>query len=422
MAKRVVSRKTIEGRWTCPACGTENQGRYRLCQSCGTPRGSTKVDLPDAPETAPTMTHDEFRHLADSASGAGTTHMAQRVKGAFEPVPSASDSTDTSDWICEYCGASNGSWRSACISCGNPRDGHEVTYHEVTRHAKETGLSREDAEADLRHSREYGSDGSPDHATDQANQSDDAESVGSLLSQILGIARRNGRRLTVAGLALVALVAVIWMLVPHPRDITPESFDWSRNIGISELRTVREDDWSVPAGGREYDRKLEYHYDRKVHDGYHTEEYTDYERQKTGTRTWTEYEDNGDGSYDAVTYEEDVYEDVPVTRTREVEDYHYEPVYDTKYYYEIERWQHSRDISTSGTDQSPYWGDVVLSDATGRHGTGKEKEDGRTEEYGVTCEDGRRYTADLDFWKRLEKGGKVTVLLHSDGRIEEYKR
>lgn len=380
------------------------------------------MQLPDDPEAAPTMTHDEFRHLADDASSG--RHAGDRHDEDFVIVPSKRDPSDTSDWICEYCGASNGSWRTRCGSCGNPREGDEVTYHEVTRRAQATYQSREDAERDIRHERQY-------HPEAEAEAPTGAEATGEARDDgaptvthdefLMSRMRELGSRLASLAVVVAMLFGIIWVLTPHPRDIRPESFDWSRNIGIAELRTVKESDWSVPSGGRVYDEQLEHHYDRKVHDGWHDEEYTEYERQKTGTRRWTEYEDNGDGSYDAVTYEEDVYENVPVTRTRQVEDYHYEPVYDMKYYYEIERWKHSRDIPTSGNDQNPYWGEVVLSGATGDHGTGEEREDGRTEEYGVTCEDGQRYVVmDEEFWHRLEKGGEFTVIVHIGGRIEEY--
>lgn len=446
MADRIVSRKTVEGRWTCPSCGTVNLGRHRICESCGAPRGTTKVDLPDDYENAAGMTHEQFRQLADDASrgirhpvddpadtldagsegGEGTTGDATASQPSpssfstsssrsYVPVASDYDPSDTSDWVCEFCGASNGSWRTECLSCGNPRDGHEVTYHEITRHAEETGKSRAEAEADIRLTREYGHE----EAEDDKGHATEPPSFVPVLREFVS---SNRRRIAIGAAALLALFAVIWAVMPHPKNIVPESFDWTRNIGVSELRTVRESDWDVPPGGRVYDQRREHHYDRKVHDGYHTEEYTDYERQWTGTRTWTETVDNGDGSYDVITHEEDVYENVPVTKTREVEDYHYEPVYDIKYYYEIERWQHSRDVTTSGEDQQPYWGDPELSEATGEHGIGEEKEDGRSEEYGVTCEDGKRYTADEELWSRLERGGEFTVLVHLDGSIEEYAR
>lgn len=439
---REISRRTVEGKWECGVCGATNLGRHRLCQSCGAPRGSTKVDLPDDPENAPSMTHDEFRRLADAASSgdAGRATDGHGRNRDFTPIANARDASDLSDWICEFCGASNGSWRTECVSCGNPREGDEVTYHEVTRRAEATGRSREDAEQDIRYERLYGSDGTDGEKVDGTDDGMGEFSVSSLVSDplgtlgiakskvteligsLIGFVQGNRRGVAIGAGVLALLMLVVWIVIPHPRNITPESFDWTRNIAVSELMTVKEDDWVVPSGGRTYDQRLEHHYDRKVHDGWHDEEYVDYERQKTGTRTWTEREDNGDGSYDIVTYEEDVYENVPVTKTRRVEDYHYEPVYDIKYYYEIERWRHTRDVTTSGQDQNPYWGEPNLSGVTGEHGTGQEKEGGRTEEYGVTCTDGKRYVTNEEFWDRLEKGGTFRVLVHLDGHIEEYKK
>lgn len=97
------------------------------------------------------------------------------------------------------------------------------------------------------------------------------------------------------------------------------------------------------------------------------------------------------------------------------------PVYDTKYYYDIERWVHERDVTTEGKDHEPKWGEVKLSEATGANGTGQEREGQRTGTYGITDSKGKHYTADEDYWQKLEQGQEIEVFVDNKGHLTPKK-
>lgn len=390
MAIREVSRRTIEGRWICPHCGATNLGRHMSCRSCSADRGGAEVRLPADPGSAPSMTHEGFLRLVAGSN-------PPRGRREVEP-PDARRDADAVRWEWEP------GWQAAALAREPLEPPQPIPYGVYRGPSPAMG---DDADAgDIR----AGWAGSRVRAARDA--------IAAHAERLAELVTGHGRLIAGAVAVASCAAAIAWGVAPHPIEIVPEAFKWQRVIEIAELRTVEESGWSVPEGGREYDRQWEYHYDQKVHDGYHYEDYVTYERQCTGTRTWTEYEYNGDGSYDAVTYEEDVYETVPVFHTERVEDWHYEEVWDYRYYYEIERWVHSRSVVTGGEGHDPHWGDVELSGPTGDHGTGQEAETGRRGSYWVICEDGECYeVANERFWRSLEVGGTFEVLLHSDGHI-----
>ena len=91
--------------------------------------------------------------------------------------------------------------------------------------------------------------------------------------------------------------------------------------------------------------------------------------------------------------------------------YRNEPVFDTKYYYEIDRYVPSRTVRSSGAEDEPYWGDVDLGP--------KEREGDRKETYSFAFEDeGKTYVLETSYsnWKKIEKGGKVELLKTPLGR------
>ena len=124
-------------------------------------------------------------------------------------------------------------------------------------------------------------------------------------------------------IAGVALLIIILVAIFSNKKVEFEvtQLSWEYIIDIERCTTVEESDWVVPIGGRVlYTRREFHHYET------YEERYYDYDE-------------------DEYYYEE--YE---------------EPVYAIKYYYEIERWRHYREVSTLGTDKNPYWGEYRLDD------------------------------------------------------------
>lgn len=109
---------------------------------------------------------------------------------------------------------------------------------------------------------------------------------------------------------------------------------------------------------------------------------------------------------------------MPGTEDVEKPVYRKEPVYATKYYYEIDKWRVVDTAKSSGNDQNPSWPEPKLKDG---QRTGAEEE-----HYFVTAtyekkkgktETGR-YEMDFSQWKELKKGEKIELKIDAAGFAE----
>ena len=81
--------------------------------------------------------------------------------------------------------------------------------------------------------------------------------------------------------------------------------------------------------------------------------------------------DLGNGYFEEKTKRVPVYKEETYTETSREPVYRQEPVYDTKYYYEIDRWTVVDAAKSSGHDQNPSWPELKLKDGQ-RAGSKKE--------------------------------------------------
>ena len=97
--------------------------------------------------------------------------------------------------------------------------------------------------------------------------------------------------------------------------------------------------------------------------------------------------------------------------------YRQEPVYDTRYYYDIDKWEYERSEVTSGTDKSPYWATLELTD--------KERESERYTKYtmsgilhyhsfGKDREKNITYDIQESWWREINNGQTLTLTLEGD--------
>lgn len=264
-----------EGRWDCPTCGTVGlPGRQVGCTSCGNPR----------PEGV------RF-YLADDAAEVDDAGQLTQARGG-------------TDWICEHCGASARAVETACPGCGAERGSspgqqtREYTMDEVPR------------------------SGQP---------------ARSMAAAPVPPKRKRGWKAPAAVVAVIG--GIVWWNGPVETSATVASKNWERAIEVQEYRTVREEDWSVPSGGREQRSFRAVREHRQVLDHYETKTREVSERVQTGTRTYTcGQRDLGNGYFEDVTCTEPEYTTNYRTETYQDPVYRQEPVYATKYAYEIERW------------------------------------------------------------------------------------
>ena len=160
-------------------------------------------------------------------------------------------------------------------------------------------------------------------------------------------------------------------------NVRVSSLSWERNISIEEHKEFRESGWSLPDGAEQTDIKSELHHYDQVLDHYEDKEEQRSRQVLDHYETYYTYSDNGNGTYAEVSHERPVYETEYYTETVKTPVYNSVPVYQDKYYYNIRRWVHSRDLTTAGDDHNPYWHELDLKE--------NEREGNRTEIYRFTA-------------------------------------
>lgn len=366
--------KIIEGVWDCVYCGaTKVRGGLRECPQCGHPRDENVEFYMDNPQN----------YVLDEV-------LAEKARQG-------------PDWVCQFCDCLNSATVSVCEGCGSARDAETKNYFENRQEQQE----KQDREDEIQ------------------SIGDDSEQVAGYQPEPPTIAKSDRRKrfdwgktpkMSVAALLVIALIVGMVMLF-SPREVSGTVVDmkWSRSVEIEEYKTVRENGWSIPSGGREVSRSEEIHHYNSVISHYETK-----------TRTYTEqvldhyeeyvssYRDLGNGYFEEITSRRPVYRTETRTKTYEEPVYVQVPVYETKYIYDIDKWVHQSYKDTSGNDKSPYWSDYECK-ANERMGC-------KIEVFSVSVElgnsDTETYSLSYDQWASLEIGQEVKLKAYVSGSAE----
>lgn len=300
---------------------------------------------------------------------------------------SADKKNDKPNWICAFCGSQNDDKDQQCVSCGSPKNSASGDYFHRKDDPRSSSFSTPIPSSPLESS--------------------------SFLST--RAARVPFRKIAKIALPLLLAVAVIisvvafvsWFNTPVEKQLTVDSVSWTRSIDIEELRTYNESGWSLPSDARLSYTRREIRTYRDVLDHYETKTRQVSERQLVGYKEEVVgYEDLGNGQFREKTRQVPEYTTVYRTETYEDPVYRKEPVYDTKYYYEIDRWKKSRSVDTSGSDKSPYWGEVVLH--------GKERQAQSHESYyisGIVGEKTEQFALNRSDWDKYNIGDVVFLVV-----------
>ncbi len=272
----------------------------------------------------------------------------------------------------------------------------------------------------------------------------------------------KNKRAAVIGSAIVAVLVIIGLTIggiqwyqyetaTEPGTVTIAQLNWERKVEVEEYKTLNQADWDHPGDARVQNSERKIRTYRTVHDRWETQWYDDQEtRYKTENYTDTEtryksesYTDscsrtrtvsNGNGSsrteteYYSCSKTRQVPYTVTVNKTRQVPYYvtvrksrqieitHQEPVWDTWYTYQIDRWQTDRWVVVSEADNpKPYWPESIQLDRNNQPGdqVGEERvgED-RFQLYEIIYTDAKGNThvekSEGDgLWSKLEKGETV---------------
>lgn len=236
------------------------------------------------------------------------------------------------DWICDYCGSSNRADATTCYDCGAPQ-----------------GAKRQVVQSDPLPNT------NPEPPPPVKPPSKKSRwQIGCL--GFLG--------------SLIALL-IIWFQ-PQQIDATVTQTHWQRSIAIEQLTTLVESDWSIPTGSRLLSQQEEIHHYKQVLERYETRTRDVSEQVAVGSESYVcGTVDLGNGFFEDRMCDRTIYETRTSTETYEEPIYRDEPVYQTKYTYEIDRWLVNRTPQTSGNDRNPYWPEIVLGPQE-RQGAGEE--------------------------------------------------
>lgn len=353
-----------EALWDCQYCDAMGvRGREDYCPSCSRPRPEgTKFYLP---KDAQAVTDESL--------------LRQTKKGP--------------DWVCAFCDSSNEADETACVYCGAGRE----------------------ATSAQQQVKEYAVGSAP---TSGDNTFEDAP-VAAEPQQA-----SRPRWLPVAGvLALLVLLACICGGILLSRsseaEVTAVQFDWQRTIEVEAVRTVVEEDWDVPAGGRTLSQQEEIREYDRVLIGYETLEREVSEQVQVGERTYVcGQRDLGNGFFEDIECTDPVYETQYRTESYDEPIYESVPVYGTKYTYEIDRWLTVRTEQAGANDRSPLWPNTNLGEG--------EREGDRTEMYQITFQDGEGTRHTLDYteaeWQTFEQGTTYQLKFNAFGEPVEIIR
>ncbi|MBR0133925.1 hypothetical protein IJM16_01525 [Candidatus Saccharibacteria bacterium] len=377
--------RIVMGYWDCPYCGKSNiPGNMQSCTGCGRTRdGSVKFHPPGQSPSTPKV------YVTDP-------DKADRLR-------------NSPDWHCSFCGGMVNHYQSQCPNCGHTRDESDRHYFQLHPERKTTIYPASDSSSPS-------ADGEEHHRSTSASSSFSAGKNSFHLPKRSNFSssipwKRIGIILLIISLVTGVAVGAWFIFSPKERYITVTDIYWSRAIDIEEYRTVRESDWSVPPGGRvQYTQQEIHHYDR-VLDHYDT--VTKYRQVVTGSHEEvTGYRDMGNGYYEEITRTVYDYGTEPYTEQEPV--YRNDPVYRTKYYYDIERWMYDYTVRSGAHDKQPYWPEYTLEDDKHRAGS-------KSQSYNITAvyeDKSDNYSMNYNDWIETSIDDQLHVLVHFGGRIE----
>lgn len=389
--------RIIEGLWDCPYCDKKDiRGRERECPVCGKERGEATRFYMGNP--------DDY----------------------VVPESEAKKISKNPDWLCAYCDTYNPAEEKICINCGHEKDEGDVDYFEKHRQKEEykrqsSGNSYDKSFQDGTIKRTTGYVGNNNQTyQNNAKYSSNFDDLNNRVfknpekshNQQIKKEQKQSGFFKIAGIGL-ALFAFVWLMcflfIPKEAEMTITDVAWEYNLQIEEYRTVDESGWSLPSGARLHYSQSEIHHYQDVLDHYETKTrtYTEqvldhYETVVTGHR------DMGNGYFEEITSQQPVYRTETKTETYQEPVYRSEPVFQTKYYYEIDKWMYDRTIKSSGHDKNTYYGEYTLAE--------KEREGSRKQDYeftGKTDEDIYTFDVSKAEWDKYNIGDVITVKINN---------
>lgn len=339
--------KIVVGCWDCAYCGADRiSGEIQVCPNCGKPRGQDVTFYMAGPKM----------------------YVDDPDKVSRKP-----------DWLCSFCDTLNPDENKFCSSCGASREDSEMNYFEMKKKQEEEARRREEEER-----RKAQKEGTAENRS------------------------RSGRPILLAAI-VAAIILLVILSMPRQRGMHVDAKTWERSIAIERLQAVQDSAWTLPDGAWDVTSREEiYRYDQ-VLDHYETRSRQVAEQVFDGYDISYTYTDLGNGHFEEVEHETPRYRTEYHTEYYEVPIYVNVPVYETKYYFTINKWLLDREEKTRGRDNEPFYAELTLSDT--------ERESGRGGQYWIVSGD-KTYETPYEIWEKIVTGSDIKVKIQS-GRIVE---
>ena len=337
----------VWGYWDCTYCGTKHiRGDNKVCPNCG-------------------RSVDKDVHYYLDKDNLVTVEKEKENKEA--------------DWICDFCDTQNKASDTVCRNCGSSR--YDAKHDYFHRTDKPASLSPQGSDEDDDTQYEYS-----------------AEPRAPLTSK--------AKKLITLFAGLVVLLTAIGIWLGHSVEVTTNvsGFEWEYTIHTEQFKQCHESDWYVPSGGTLTRTAEEIHHYDHILDHYETRSRQVSHQECVGYDT--EYRDLGNGQFES--YSVPVYETVYETEYYDEPIYVDIPVYRTKYYYDIDRWVNYDDLVTSGSNHDPYWYKARPATSVASPVYGDVRESGTEEEYTVLLANGDRNTVSSSEWFNSSIGDTIT--------------
>lgn len=316
--------RLVEAYWDCDSCDTKGiRGNLRECPNCGKPR------------------NDETKFYLNKNK---TIYVSDEKAETINKNP---------DWVCEYCESLNSDNDKFCKSCGAARTNENLNYFENHEEKKkkdeEKNAYKSKNEETVRHVH-----------TEKTTKS----------SYIFETSKSHSKsksfkfpvRIFLITLAsLLVIFGLIYLFIPKEQEILIQELSWEYTINIEKFQTVNENGLSLPTNARLQRTEKEISHYVKIIDHYETKTRQVEKQKLVGYEEYTiGYKDLGNGYFEEETSLREIYEPYYVTEIYEEPVYINQPVYQTRYYYEIDKWVHERTVTTNGNTMETYWGETNL--------------------------------------------------------------
>ena len=371
--------RVIKGYWDCTYCGTKHiDGLVDVCPNCAKRKpGNVKYYIEtNNPNEMEEVTDFELRK-------AGITR--EECDGKHK------------EWVCGYCGQINNYADQECKACGASKTDKSGEYGSSNTQKKaEQKNTPEQRDKSISYVKEQKPTSDSYNYNNKENDKGESN-INKIFNKIKDFVTGH---IAMFAIVLSALLCGI-LFFPYQDTETVTGFSWKRTISVEELKTFHESGWSLPSGARQTDTKIELYGYEPVLDHYETKYRTVPQTVYDGEEVHTTYSDNGNGTFTEHTYSTPKYRTEYVQESYQDPVYRQEPIYQTKYYYDIDRWTVIDKYTSSGNDQNPYWNEkYTLAE--------KQRDTSRKETYTVQYvnKKGKEFSQDLSYkeWKNIRVG------------------